>query len=61
MINPEDGWGIDAGAKRELPSLRPVGVIRSSIASREHAPKHGFEGAPDVWLEVFRFASDAVA
>lgn len=32
--------------------VRPVGVIRSRIVSREQAPKQGPEGAPDAWLEV---------
>ena len=32
--------------------VRPIGVIRSRIISREQAPKQGSEGAPDAWLEV---------
>ena len=32
--------------------VRPIGVIRSSLASRKHAPRQGDEGAPDAWLEV---------
>jgi len=40
--------------------LRPVGVIRSEITARADAPKQGFEGAPDVWLEVFPWAVDGL-
>jgi tRNA-Thr(GGU) m(6)t(6)A37 methyltransferase TsaA len=36
-------------------SLRPIGVIRSTLKTRREAPKQGSEGAPDVWLEVNAF------
>ena len=45
--------------KRHL-TLRPIGVIRSSIKERSQAPKQGSEGAPDAWLEVSPFAAQAV-
>jgi tRNA-Thr(GGU) m(6)t(6)A37 methyltransferase TsaA len=32
--------------------LHSIGVIRSSIVSRAEAPKQGYEGAPDAWLEL---------
>ena len=32
--------------------MRPVGVIRSELRRRRDAPRQGFEGAPDAWLEV---------
>ena len=38
-------------------SLRPIGIIRSSIKERSKAPKQGSEGAPDAWLEVQPWAS----
>lgn len=41
-------------------SLRVIGVIRSSITTRSEAPKQGSEGAPEAWLEVSRFATDAL-
>ena len=41
-------------------TLRPIGVIRSSIASRREAPKQGDEGAPDVWLEMHPWAADGL-
>jgi tRNA-Thr(GGU) m(6)t(6)A37 methyltransferase TsaA len=36
--------------------LRPVGVIRSTVKERSKAAKQGSEGAPDVWLELKKFA-----
>ena len=33
-------------------TLKPIGVIRSSLTSREVAPNMGYEGAPDAWLEM---------
>jgi tRNA-Thr(GGU) m(6)t(6)A37 methyltransferase TsaA len=44
----------------ENAQLRPIGVIHSSIKSRSEAPRQGTEGAPDVWLEVHRFAAEAM-
>jgi tRNA-Thr(GGU) m(6)t(6)A37 methyltransferase TsaA len=32
--------------------LRPIGYVRSSLKSREAAPKQGSEGAPEAWLEI---------
>jgi len=32
--------------------IKPIGVIRSELASREAAPLQGNEGAPDAWVEV---------
>jgi tRNA-Thr(GGU) m(6)t(6)A37 methyltransferase TsaA len=33
-------------------SVRPIGYVRSSLRSRDEAPRQGSEGAPDAWLEV---------
>lgn len=33
--------------------VQPVGVVRSTLRSREDAPKQGFEGAPAAWLEIY--------
>lgn len=46
--------------KHERAELRPVGVIRSEIKKRSEAPKQGSEGAPDVWLEIYGFAVEAL-
>ncbi len=49
-------------AKRALVGarLRPVGVIRSVLKARGEAPKQGSEGAPDAWLEVRPWATEAL-
>jgi tRNA-Thr(GGU) m(6)t(6)A37 methyltransferase TsaA len=41
-------------------SLRPIGVIRSTLRERSEAPKQGSEGAPDAWLDVQNFALSAL-
>jgi len=40
--------------------LRPIGIIRSVLKERRHAPKQGLEGAPDAWLDVHAWASEAL-
>ena len=37
--------------------LWPIGVIRSALHARGKAPKQGYEGAPDAWLEINAFAA----
>lgn len=32
--------------------LKPIGVIRSALTSREAAPRQGHEGAPEAWIEI---------
>jgi tRNA-Thr(GGU) m(6)t(6)A37 methyltransferase TsaA len=32
--------------------VHPIGRVASTLASRAEAPKQGFEGAPDAWIEV---------
>ncbi|MBK9746619.1 MAG: tRNA (N6-threonylcarbamoyladenosine(37)-N6)-methyltransferase TrmO [Chloroflexi bacterium] len=33
--------------------LHPIGVIRSDLTALDAAPRQGYEGAPDAWIEVF--------
>lgn len=40
--------------------LKPIGVVRSTITSRQQAPKQGGEGAPDVWLDIHPWATDGL-
>ena len=40
--------------------LRPIGVIRSDLTSLDDAPRQGSEGAPDAWLEVEWWATEAL-
>lgn len=32
--------------------IDPIGVIRSELVDREAAPRQGYEGAPEAWLEI---------
>lgn len=41
-------------------TLQPVGFIRSSLKTREEAPRQGSEGAPDAWLEIDPRFADAL-
>lgn len=41
-------------------TLIPIGFIRSPLDSREDAPRQGYEGAPEAWLEVFEELADAL-
>ena len=40
--------------------LVPVGVVRSSLARRQDAPRQGHEGAPDAWIELTPEAAPAL-
>jgi tRNA-Thr(GGU) m(6)t(6)A37 methyltransferase TsaA len=40
--------------------LRPIGFIRSSLRSREDAPRQGSEGAPDAWIEFSPQVAEAI-
>jgi tRNA-Thr(GGU) m(6)t(6)A37 methyltransferase TsaA len=31
-------------------TLKPIGHVSSPLVDREHAPKQGYEGAPEAWL-----------
>ena len=33
-------------------TLRPIGLIHSTLRERKNAPRQGPEGAPDAWLEI---------
>jgi len=33
-------------------SLHPIGFVQSPVTSRSEAPRQGYEGAPDVWIEI---------
>ncbi|HSE58320.1 MAG TPA: tRNA (N6-threonylcarbamoyladenosine(37)-N6)-methyltransferase TrmO [Nitrospiraceae bacterium] len=32
--------------------IEPIGVIRSTLVNRTAAPRQGYEGAPEAWLEL---------
>lgn len=47
-------------ASRRNTTIRPIGVIHSTIKTRAEAPKQNYEGAPDAWLEIYPFAADGL-
>jgi tRNA-Thr(GGU) m(6)t(6)A37 methyltransferase TsaA len=40
--------------------LTPIGVIHSDLTNRAAAPRQGYEGAPDAWVEVFSAVADGL-
>ncbi len=40
--------------------LRPIGTVRSVLTSREDAPRQGYEGAPDAWLDLDPAVADGL-
>ena len=40
--------------------LTAIGVIHSELGERRDAPRQGSEGAPDAWLELEEWATDAL-
>ena len=41
-------------------TIAPIGIIRSPLVNRETAPRQGYEGAPEAWLEVFTAVADGL-
>jgi tRNA-Thr(GGU) m(6)t(6)A37 methyltransferase TsaA len=41
-------------------TIAPIGIIRSDLENRETAPRQGYEGAPESWLEVFAAVADGL-
>jgi tRNA-Thr(GGU) m(6)t(6)A37 methyltransferase TsaA len=33
-------------------TIEPIGVIRSTLTNRKNAPRQGYDGAPEAWLEL---------
>ena len=40
--------------------LRPIGLVESSLKSKDACPKRGSEGAPDAWLVIDPVFADAL-
>ena len=40
--------------------VQSIGIVHSSLGSREGCPKQGSEGAPDAWLEIYPAFTDAL-
>jgi len=41
-------------------TLQPIGRIRSDLTTREAAPRQGYEGAPDAWIEITESVAPAL-
>lgn len=41
-------------------TIRPIGVVRSTLRRREEAPKQGYEGAPAAWVVLNPAVSDGL-
>jgi tRNA-Thr(GGU) m(6)t(6)A37 methyltransferase TsaA len=41
-------------------TIEPVGVVRSTLTNRKDAPRQGYEGAPEAWLELNPSVADAL-
>jgi tRNA-Thr(GGU) m(6)t(6)A37 methyltransferase TsaA len=33
-------------------TLHPIGIVHSVLTRRDQAPKQGYEGAPEAWVEI---------
>src|SRR6185369_11232740 len=60
IMAPADKTATSLAEPRRKPTLRPIGVIRSRLKERRAAPRQGYEGAPDAWLEIKPFALEAL-
>jgi tRNA-Thr(GGU) m(6)t(6)A37 methyltransferase TsaA len=40
--------------------LAPIGIIHSELANRGSAPRQGYEGAPDAWVELSSAVADGL-
>jgi tRNA (Thr-GGU) A37 N-methylase len=40
--------------------LEPIGIIHSDLTNRDAAPRQGYEGAPDSWVEVSSDVADGL-
>ena len=40
--------------------INPIGVIRSELTSRRLAPRQGYKGAPDAWIDLYAAFSEGL-
>jgi tRNA-Thr(GGU) m(6)t(6)A37 methyltransferase TsaA len=47
-------FGMEVNTMSTITSftVQPIGFVQSVITDRSAAPRQGYEGAPDVWLEI---------
>ncbi len=41
-------------------TLRPIGFVRSDLTSLDAAPRQGYEGAPDAWIDIVASVASAL-
>jgi tRNA-Thr(GGU) m(6)t(6)A37 methyltransferase TsaA len=41
-------------------TFQPIGLIRSDLTTLEAAPRQGYEGAPDAWIDVAESVAQAL-
>jgi tRNA-Thr(GGU) m(6)t(6)A37 methyltransferase TsaA len=41
-------------------NIEPIGIIHSELTNREVAPRQGYEGAPDAWIEVYATVAEGL-
>jgi tRNA-Thr(GGU) m(6)t(6)A37 methyltransferase TsaA len=42
-------------------TINPIGVVHSALTAREAAPKQGYEGAPEAWVEIYPKVMEGLA
>src|SRR5262249_49501529 len=40
--------------------LSPIGIIHSDLMNREAAPRQGYEGSPEAWVEIYSDVADGL-
>ena len=41
-------------------TINPIGVVHSTLTTRDQAPKQGYEGAPDAWVEINQALTEGI-
>jgi tRNA-Thr(GGU) m(6)t(6)A37 methyltransferase TsaA len=41
-------------------TFQPIGFVRSDLTAREAAPRQGYEGAPDAWIDISESVAPAL-
>jgi tRNA-Thr(GGU) m(6)t(6)A37 methyltransferase TsaA len=45
----------------EVYTVTPIGMIHSELKDRKGAPRQGYEGAPEAWVEIYPAFAEAAA
>jgi tRNA-Thr(GGU) m(6)t(6)A37 methyltransferase TsaA len=41
-------------------TITPIGILHSELVNRDEAPRQGYEGAPDAWIELSPSVADGL-